>query len=193
MADGRLVGAVEAILFSLGRTVSIGALAEALGVTEDEAEDSVLELMIEAKKPSRGVEVVRIGNGYRMRTKAEYYEAIVRTFGRIENKEELDGQTSVVLAAVAYRQPVTKAEVDAAIGADSREALSKLLDENLIEEKGRLPKRGSPISYGTTEEFLERYGLSSEDDLPTIDEMKIEELAEEAEAEAVALFGKRFE
>ena len=183
----RTSGEIEAILFAVGDSVEISRIAKAVGISEEDAEDCLLDLMIRYARPESGLELGRFGNKVRLHTKKECYETIRKVVPTPETGRLSQVQLEV-LTIVAYRQPVTRAEIEKIRGTDSYGVLSSLLDSELIEEQGRLRKRGSPVLYGTTEKFLQRFNISSIDELRPIDDDAMAEIMDEAEKEADALF-----
>ncbi|HPP06587.1 MAG TPA: SMC-Scp complex subunit ScpB [Syntrophorhabdaceae bacterium] len=162
---------IEAILFVSSKPVSLKTLSRKMGeFSEREIEDAVSELIEEYKAYSRAIEIVQVAGGYQMRTKVEFKDWVKR-FAK-EKDVELTRPTLETLAIVAYKQPVTKREIDIIRGVDSSRALKQLLDRKLIEIAGRNEDIGRPMVFKTTSKFLETYGLSSIKDLPTLKEIE---------------------
>ena len=148
-----------------------------------ETEIIIIDMMIEYKNsPSRGIRLIKVDDCFQLCTKPEYYKTIVEATGKTSGVSLTPVQMET-LTIIAYKQPVIKAEIDRIRGVDSYNTLSKLIDYGLIEEKGRLEKRGKPVLYGTTQKYLRKFGMKSLDDLPGLDMEKRIEIEEEAEEE----------
>jgi len=163
-ADQTLRCALECLLLASGGPVPVRRLADALGVSEAETERLLEELA--RSYEGRGLMVQQVAGGYQLCTRPEYAEFVTRLVSA--QAEPLSRATLETLAVVAYRQPVTRAEVEAVRGARSDHHLRKLLERNLIREVGRRPGPGSPILYGTTDLFLRHFGLRDLKDLPPL-------------------------
>jgi segregation and condensation protein B len=157
--------ALECLLLAGGGPVPLPRLAQALQCPEEEAESLVAEL--QAEYEGRGLMVQHVAGGYQLCTRPEYAEYVTRLVAA--QPEPLSRAALETLAVVAYRQPVTRAEVEAVRGARSDHHLRRLLERHLIREVGRKPGPGSPILYGTTELFLRHFGLRDLSDLPPLD------------------------
>jgi segregation and condensation protein B len=158
---------IEAILFSSTRPIGRSEILQRLRTFEKEKVEAALEEIVgEYKRPERGVEVVEVLGGYVMRTKPEY-GLYIRSFKKGKGSS-LSRSMVEVLAIVAYRQPVTKGEIDELRGVDSKRPIRELLRRNLIEMAGR---RDGQMVFTTTERFLFTYGLKDIKDLPTIKEL----------------------
>ncbi|GBD29836.1 Segregation and condensation protein B [bacterium HR32] len=163
-ADQTLRCALECLLLASGGPVPVRRLADALGVSEAEAERLLEELA--RSYEGRGLMVQQVAGGYQLCTRPEYAEFVTRLVSA--QAEPLSRATLEALAVVAYRQPVTRAEVEAVRGARSDHHLRKLLERNLIRGVGRRPGPGNPILYGTTDLFLRHFGLRDLKDLPPL-------------------------
>lgn len=160
--------ALECLLLASGGPVPLRRLAEALQCPEEEAESLLAEL--QADYEGRGLMVQQVAGGYQLCTRPEYAEYVTRLIAA--QPEPLSRAALETLAVVAYRQPVTRAEVEAVRGARSDHHLRRLLELHLIREVGRKPGPGSPILYGTTELFLRHFGLRDLADLPPLDQAR---------------------
>ncbi|MBI1756852.1 MAG: SMC-Scp complex subunit ScpB [Fimbriimonas ginsengisoli] len=163
-----VVDAVEALLFAADGPLGIEAMAQAIGLTEGQTAQA-LEVL-EARLDERGgLRVIRLAGGYQLCTKPEHAEAIARLLAPRERR--LSKSLLEVLAIVAYRQPVTTADVEAVRGVQSDYALRALADRKLVRETGRKHTPGRPMLYGTTEQFLHEFGMNALDDLPRLDSL----------------------
>ena len=165
MSDRNYKCAIEAILFASGDSVAVDRIATALELTKKEAEKLTDELMAEYKAAQRGITIIKLENSYQMVSVKEYAKEI-RTVMDLRRNTPLSQAALEVLAVIAYNQPVTKAFVEQVRGVDCSGVIGSLTTKDLIEEKGRLELPGRPLIYGTTENFLRCFSLSSLDDLP---------------------------
>ena len=165
MSERNFKGAIEAILFASGDSVAVDRIATALELTKKEAEKLTDELMAEYIAAQRGITIIKLENAYQMVSVKEYAKEI-RTVMDLRRNAPLSQAALEVLAVIAYNQPVTKAFVEQVRGVDCSGVIGSLTTKDLIEEKGRLELPGRPLIYGTTENFLRCFSLSSLDDLP---------------------------
>lgn len=156
---------IEAMLFAAGYPVEIAKLAEILSISEGEVKDIVYKLHKNYENSECGIQLVFVENACQLCTK-EKYEGYVRKVLGIRQSGKLSNSCLEVLAVIAYNQPITKAIIDDIRGVDSGYAIGVLTEKNLIESKGKLDAIGKPNLYGTTEDFLRVFGLSSLDELP---------------------------
>lgn len=171
--------AVEAILFSMGEAVSVKELAKVLEISESEIEKTINSMMEEYVQEDRGIQLVKLEDSYQLCTKSDYYE-ILSTLVNMPKKHSLTDSLMETLSIVAYKQPVTRQEIEAIRGVSCVHAVNRLMEYNLITEVGRLDAVGRPILFGTTEDFLRCFGVTSMDDLPAITPDKIEAFRQEA-------------
>lgn len=177
-----LLAHVEAILFTMGEAVEISRIAEAVGHDEDTVRKVVRNLMDRYEDDSFGVQIIELDGAFQMCTKPSMYETIIKITS-VPKKYILTDVLLETLSIIAYRQPITKAEIEEIRGVNSDHSVNKLLEYNLICEVGRKNAPGRPCMFGTSEEFLRNFGLSSLDDLPSASEEMIEEFKTEAEDE----------
>lgn len=158
---------LEAILFVAGEPVAVSDLAQALEVSEMEIMHAVEALERECER--RGVTVRRYGDHLRMETRAEYAPYVERLLQPVQ-RQSLSQAALETLAVIAYRQPATRGEVEQVRGVKCDYSIQSLLSKGLIREVGRKEALGRPILYGTTDRFLEHFGLSDLRDLPPLPE-----------------------
>ena len=161
-----LAAQVESLLFVADAPVSVNRLAEALETTPTQVEQALSEL--EAIFASGGLRLQRAGNRVQLITAPEAASCVERFLG-LEARTRLSRAALETLAIIAYSQPMTRPEIESIRGVSSDSVLRTLLSVGLIEEVGRAPTVGRPILYGTTFEFLQHFGLSSMDELPSLD------------------------
>ncbi len=169
-----LKGQIEAILFVAGEAVSVNDLAKALQLTKQELEYELKELSDEYDYQQRGFMLKQFGEKVQLATRPQYAPDVIRLLQPVQ-QQSLSQTAMETLAVVAYRQPVTKAEVEQIRGVKCDYSLQSLMIKGLICEKGRKDTIGRPILYGTTDEFLSHFGLRNLDDLPEIPELTEEE------------------
>lgn len=158
---------IESILFIADEPVRVERLAAALEVSGDEIDQALGELS--AEYAVRGMRLQRKGHRVQMVTAPEAAEPVRRWLG-LEQTSRLSQAGLETLAVIAYRQPVTRAQIEAVRGVNSDSVLRTLLSHGLIEEQGRLEQAGRPIIYGTTFQFLQQFGLEGLDQLPMLDD-----------------------
>jgi len=166
LARMEIVEALEAILFVADSPVPLANLARAAAVTEGQAEQA-LEVLQERLAGVGALQVIRIAGGYQLCTKPEHAERIA-DFLKPE-RQKLGRSLLEVLAIVAYRQPITMAEIEQVRGVQSDYSVRSLLERRLIHEVGRRKAPGRPMLYGTTQQFLHQFKLNSLAELPAID------------------------
>ena len=184
MSEINYTAAIEAILFASGASVEASRIAEALEISEKQAIEYAEALIEEYKAADRGITILRLDNSFQMISNKEYAPQI-RTVMDLRRNTPLSQAALEVLAVVAYNQPVTKAFVEQVRGVDCSGVIGSLTSKDLIEEKGRLELPGRPLLYGTTENFLRCFNISSLEELPPLpesEEKKSAEAAEESEA-----------
>ena len=174
---------VESILFTMGESVEISKIAAALEIKTKEVKDIVKELQEKYNNPDCGLKIIELDDSYQMCTKPETYEALIK-IAKQPKRQVLTDVLMETLSIIAYKQPVTRIELEQIRGVKCDYSVNKLIEYNLVTEVGRLDAPGKPILFGTTEEFLRTFGLSSVEDLPVISADKIADFKIEAEEES---------
>lgn len=177
-----LKAVLEAVLFTMGGSVELRLLAKSIEQDERVTKTLVEELADEYNNRKCGMKIIQLENAYQMCTRAEYYENLIKVASQ-PKKHVLTDVVLETLSIIAYRQPVTKIEIEKIRGVKSDHAVNKLVEYNLVEERGRLNAPGRPILFGTTEEFLRSFGISSIDELPSLEQEIIDDFKKEAEDE----------
>ena len=167
-----LVSAVEAILFSIGESVSVDRLAKALEMETKKLSKQMEEVLEIYNQSDRGIKMVELENAYQLCTRNEYYDVLTKVVCT-PKKPNLTDVLLETLSIVAYKQPITRPEIEAIRGVSCAHAINKLMDAP-----------GRPILFGTTEEFLRSFGVASTEELPMISPDKIEDFKKEAQEEA---------
>lgn len=157
------------MLFASGESVPVKRLAEVLELSESKT----AKLLEELKKKydnddTKGIRLVKLEDSYQLSSKKEYYEQI-RSLTERKRRASLSNAGLEVLSIVAYNQPITRSTIEFIRGVNSDGALNNLISAGLVEEVGRLDAPGRPMLFGTSEEFLRCFDLSSLSDLPDID------------------------
>lgn len=178
-----LVSAVEAILFSIGESVSVDRLAKALEMETKKLSKQMEEVLAIYNQSDRGIKMVELENAYQLCTRNEYYDVLTKVVCT-PKKPNLTDVLLETLSIVAYKQPITRPEIEAIRGVSCAHAINKLMEYGLVDEVGRLDAPGRPILFGTTEEFLRSFGVASTEELPMISPDKIEDFKKEAQEEA---------
>lgn len=177
-----LEAAIEAILFSMGESVEVGKIARAIACDEKTTHEIIHRMMENYEKEDRGIQIVELENAYQMCTKREYYDYLVNVAMQPKQAVLTDVMMET-LSIIAYKQPITKVEIEKIRGVKCDHAVNKLVEYNLVQELGRLDAPGRPILFGTTEEFLRCFGVDSTDNLPVISPVKLEDFKAEVEEE----------
>ena len=169
------LGQLEALLFAAGEPLGVPQLAELLGLSKPQTWELVGLLQEEYSAEKRGLELREVAEGWQLCTKACHHEAILQLANTQELK--LTNASMETLAIIAYRQPVTRAEMEAIRGVQVDGVVNTLLEWELIAEAGRKETAGRPILYKTTKKFLEVFGLKTLKDLPAMPDILAEEEA----------------
>ena len=178
----KLQAAIEAILFTMGDSVELEKIAAAIGHDEATTRKIIHNMMDWYEAEDRGIRIIELDNSFQFCTKKEMYEYLIRV-AKQPRRYVLTDVLLETLSIIAYRQPVTRLEIEKIRGVKSDHAVNKLVEYELVEEKGRLDAPGRPLLFGTTEEFLRRFSVHSLDELPVLDQEQIRHLKEEAEDE----------
>lgn len=180
---------IEAILFSMGEAVEIEKLCSALETDKKTVRECLEQMQEDYENEERGLKLIEIDGTFQLCTKEFAYEYLIRIVSIPKSYRLTDVQLET-LSIIAYKQPITKIEIEKIRGVQSDHAVNRLIDAGLVEEKGRLATPGRPIILGTTDEFLRRFGLSKTEDLPDIEAERIETFKLEAEQE-IGYFGEK--
>jgi segregation and condensation protein B len=162
--------AIEALLFISGERVGRQELMEVLNLAEGDLIQIMREMNVEYNQVQRGIQILAMDGGYIMGTKPEYTQ-FVKKMEKNPNRR-LSPAALETLAIIAYRQPLSKAEIEQIRGVKTDRVIATLMERGIIKEMGKKEVAGKPILYGTTHEFLKLFALASLDDLPVIEEKK---------------------
>ncbi len=182
MSDQRDRAVIEALLFAASRPLTIEILAEASGWDKNQIREAVEDLKSEYEAQGRGFTLDEVAGGFQLRSDPRFAEQVSKLFTS-RSRRRFTRSSLETLSIIAYRQPVTKAEIEQIRGVDSGGVLKNLLSQVMIRVLGRKEAPGRPILYGSTREFLEYFGLRDIESLPTLEEVA-ELLEEGVEAES---------
>lgn len=173
---------LEALLFTMGRSVALKDLATVLEHDENTVRKLLHHMMDRCNDDHRGVHIIELDECFQMCTNPEYYDYLIKLTHQ-PKKHTLTDVMLETLSIIAYKQPVTRSMIEQIRGVNCDHVIHRLIEFNLVCEVGRLDAPGKPILFGTTEEFLRTFGVKSQEELPIIDPVKVEEFKTEAEEE----------
>ena len=173
---------IEAILFTMGESVETARLAEVIEEDANTTREIIRGMIARMEQEERGISIIELEDSFQMCTKGEMYEYLLK-IAKAPRKYVLTDALLETLSIIAYKQPITRVEIEKIRGVSCDHAVNKLLEYNLIQELGRLDAPGKPLLFGTTEEFLRSFGVHSIDELPVLNPDQVEEFRQEAEEE----------
>ena len=182
MSIEKTEAAIEAILFTMGESVEAEKIAVAIEHDVDTTVKIIHNMMDKYENEDRGIKISELEGSFQLCTKEEYYDNLIRICSQ-PRRYTLTDAALETLSIIAYKQPVTKIEIEKIRGVNSDRSVNKLVELELVKEVGRLDAPGRPMLFGTTEEFLRTFGVGSIDELPVISEDMVEQYKEEAEYE----------
>ena len=182
MSIEKTEAAIEAILFTMGESVEAEKIAVAIEHDVDTTVKIIHNMMDKYENEDRGIKIIELEGSFQLCTKEEYYDNLIRICSQ-PRRYTLTDAALATLSIIAYKQPVTKIEIEKIRGVNSDRSVNKLVELELVKEVGRLDAPGRPMLFGTTEEFLRTFGVGSIDELPVISEDMVEQYKEEAEYE----------
>lgn len=183
MTDKEKKSILEAILFTMGDAVETERLAAVIEEDKDKTKELLLEMQKDYEDGERGMTLLELEDSFQMCTKASMYEYLIK-IAKTPRKYNITDTMLETLSIIAYKQPITRAEIERVRGVSCEHALNRLLEFGLIAELGRKDAPGRPLLFGTTEEFLRSFGVKSLEELPELTSVQIEEFRAQAEAEA---------
>ena len=182
MTIPQLEAAIEAILFTMGEPVDTTSIAKAIEQDKETTRKLIDGLRILYEEENRGIRLLELEDSWQLCTKKEYYNVLIQLASQ-PKKAVLTDVMLETLSIIAYKQPITKSEIEKIRGVKSDHAVNRLVEYNLVTELGRLDAPGRPILFGTTQEFLRKFGVSAISELPEVSTVKMEDFKAEAEAE----------
>lgn len=182
MERAKQTAIMEAILFTMGESVEIDRLADVIEENRETTKEILDEMHARYQQEDRGIILNYFENSVQLCTKSEMYEYLIK-IAKAPRKMVLTDTVLETLSIIAYKQPVTRVEIEKIRGVSCDHAINKLLEYDLVMELGRLDAPGRPLLFGTTEQFLRSFGVNSLEDLPEVNPVQIEEFKQQAEAE----------
>lgn len=174
---------LEAILFTMGESVEVERLAAVIEEDQQITRALLEELKAEYEGKECGITLMELEDSFQMCTKAEMYEYLIK-IAKTPRKYVLTDTLLETLSIIAYKQPITRAEIEKIRGVSCDHAVNRLVEFGLIVEVGRMDAPGRPLLFGTTEEFLRSFGVKSLEELPELSAVQMEEFKQQAEQEA---------
>lgn len=173
---------LEAILFTMGDSVEVKSLADVIEEDVKTTREILKEMEQRYEGEDRGIALTWFEDAVQLCTKADMYEYLIK-IAKAPRKMVLTDTVLETLSIIAYKQPITRVEIERVRGVSCDHAINKLLEYDLITELGRLDAPGRPLLFGTTEQFLRCFGVKSLEELPELNPVQIEEFKQQAEAE----------
>ena len=174
MEIDKIKSIIEAILFAAGRKITMNELMISLEMSKDDIESIIFSMQEDCKMQNRGIEIIKVDDGYQMCTKKELYEYIYPIVDK-RTKPNLSNAALETISIIAYNPKITRAEIEAIRGVSADGCIYKLLEYGLIQESGKSDLPGKPMTYSTTDQFLKMFGYSSLNDLPELPKYKLDE------------------
>lgn len=182
MERTRAEAVLEAVLFTMGESVEISRLANVIEEDVKTTREILQEMEEKYRQEDRGITLTRFDNAVQLCTKPDMYEYLAK-IAKAPRKITLTDTVLETLSIIAYKQPVTRIDIERVRGVSCDHAINKLLEYDLITELGRLDAPGRPLLFGTTEQFLRCFGVDSLENLPELNPVQIEEFKQQAEEE----------
>lgn len=173
---------IEAVLFAMGDSVEMSKLVHVLEMDEKKIRVIIADMNKKYEKSDRGITIIELDNSFQLSTKPELYEYLIKV-AKAPRKYVMSDTLLETLSIIAYKQPITRLEIEKIRGVSCDHAVNRLLEFNLIQELGRLDAPGRPLLFGTTEEFLRTFGVKSLGDLPELNQEQMEDFKHQAEEE----------
>lgn len=173
---------LESILFTMGESVEVDRLAAVIEEDKKITRELLMEMKEDYEERECGVTLIELDDSFQMCTKGEMYEYLIK-IAKTPRKYVLTDTLLETLSIVAYKQPITRIEIEKIRGVSCDHAVNRLVEFGLITEVGRMDAPGRPLLFGTTEEFLRSFGVKSLEELPELSQVQIDEFREQAEQE----------
>ncbi len=178
----KIEATIEAVLFTMGNSVEVEKIAVAIEQDVETTRKIVHNMMDKYETSERGIKIIEVENSFQLCTKPEFYENLIKVASQ-PRRYNLTDTLLETLSIIAYKQPITKLEIEKIRGVSSDHAVNRLVEYNLVCEVGRMDAPGRPMLFGTTEDFLRAFGVQSVEDLPVVSQDLVEEFKVEAEEE----------
>ena len=173
---------IEAILFAMGESVEISRLAEVIEEDKKITKQILNEMAEQYQEENRGISRIWLEDSVQLCSKGELYEYLIK-IAKAPRKVVLTDSLMETLSIIAYKQPITRLEIEKIRGVSCDHAVNRLLEFELITELGRKDAPGRPLLFGTTEQFLRSFGVKSLEELPEVSTVQLEEFKQQAEEE----------
>lgn len=173
---------IEAILFAMGESVEISRLAEVIEEDKKITKQILNEMAEQYQEENRGISLIWLEDSVQLCSKGELYEYLIK-IAKVPRKVVLTDSLMETLSIIAYKQPITRLEIEKIRGVSCDHAINRLLEYELITELGRKDAPGRPLLFGTTEQFLRSFGVKSLEELPEVSTVQLEEFKQQAEEE----------
>jgi segregation and condensation protein B len=182
MSEKKMMAVIEAILFAMGDSVEISRISQVLDITNKQLLEVVAKMNDKYKKDDRGIYIAELEDSLQLCTKPSLYDYLIK-IAKAPKKLSLSDTLLETLSIIAYKQPVTRVEIEKIRGVSCEHAINRLVEFNLVQELGRMDAPGRPLLFGTTEEFLRTFGVKSLGELPIADAEQLEDFKKQAEEE----------
>lgn len=182
MEQKKVESVIEAVLFAMGDSVEMAKLVHVLEMDEKAIRKVITAMNEKYKETDRGIYIIELEDSFQLSTKPELYDYLIKV-AKAPRKYVMSDTLLETLSIIAYKQPITRLEIEKIRGVSCDHAVNRLLEFNLIQELGRLDAPGRPLLFGTTEEFLRTFGVKSLGDLPVINPEQMEDFKMQAEEE----------
>ncbi len=179
----KMMAVIEAVLFAMGDSVELDKLVHVLEAGEKEIRGLIAQMNDKYEKSDRGIYIAELESSFQLCTKPELYEYLIKV-AHAPRKYVMSDTLLETLSIIAYKQPITRLEIEKIRGVSCDHAVNRLVEFNLVQELGRLDAPGRPLLFGTTEEFLRTFGVKSLGELPALAPEQIEDLKKQAQEEA---------
>lgn len=173
MEEKEIRSIIESLLFVWGDPLELKEISKVLDIAKKQTKEILNRMIDDFNFQRRGIRIIRINNSYQLSTRPEHNKWISE-LSKSDTTKSLSTAALETLSIIAYKQPITKNEIEGIRGVRCDRAVKTLFEKDLIEEKGRLERTGRPIIYGTTMEFLRYFGIKSLKNLPVLKNFKIE-------------------
>jgi segregation and condensation protein B len=182
MERAKAQAVIEAILFAMGESVEISRLADVIEEDKKTTKQILNEMAEQYQAENRGISLIWLEDSVQLCSKGELYEYLIK-IAKAPRKVVLTDSLMETLSIIAYKQPITRLEIEKIRGVSCDHAVNRLLEFELITELGRKDAPGRPLLFGTTEQFLRSFGVKSLEELPEVSNVQIEEFKQQAEEE----------
>ena len=182
LTTARIKANIEAMLYAFGEPLTVEAMATAMEEKPEKVRDALTSLQDDYTAEERGIYLVKLKDGYELATKKEHYDCLCKLLAR-ETKYVFSDAMLETLSIVAYKQPVTRSQIEYIRGVSCSNSINRLVEFGLIAESGRLDAPGRPFLFSTTDDFLRRFNLSSLEELPDVSEDLLGQMRLEVENE----------